>query len=317
MFPDCLLEFAAERYGFDKKTLGSVAVGNYTEKQFYSFSTHGTSYILRLAKRTAHHIAQVKTEMEWLCYLAGKGISVSNPLRSIDGELAISAEENGETYTIAAFSMAKGRLFDVNDPNLWGEKVFRNWGKVMGDMHRETKGFRPASGMDRQYRFADSIRDSVKAFPSVNKAAEDLIREIMALPKDMDSYGLVHSDLGPTNFSIDAERINVFDFDGWAYSWFAQDIGAALTFGIWFGRYNDAGYDFINDIFKHFLAGYLSANHLDDFWLSKIPLFLRFYQIAGFAHMHHHENPDDDNQREQIHGIENNILFPGCSGFGV
>ena len=181
----------------------------------------------------------------------------------------------------------------------------------MGDMHREAKGFKPANEADKRPEFTNCIGDSVKAFPSVNKAAEDLINEITALPKNRDSYGLIHHDLGPTNFLIDGDRINVFDFDDCAYAWFALDIGAALTFGIWFGQRNDAGYDFTNDIFKHFLAGYLSANHLDDFWLLKIPLFLRYYQIAGFAYVNHKENPDDDNQQEQIRNIENNILFTG------
>ena len=54
------------------------------------------------------------------------------------------------------------------------------------------------------------------------KAAEDLLGVIKALPKDRDSYGLVHADLGPTNYLIDGERINVFDFDDCAYTWFAH-----------------------------------------------------------------------------------------------
>jgi Ser/Thr protein kinase RdoA (MazF antagonist) len=110
---------------------------------------------------------------------------------------------------------------------------------------------------------------------------------------------------------IDVDSINVFDFDECQYAWFTLDIGAALTFAIWFGRFNDDGYDFIDDIFKNLLAGYLSANHIDDYWLTKIPMFLKLYQLAGFAHMNHCENPDDDKQKEQICNIENDIIFTG------
>ena len=313
MLSDYLLEFAAEHYGFDKQTLQFVSSGNYAAKQFYSFITHGKAYILRFAKHNADYISQTKAEMDWLCYLSGKGISVSSPLKAVNGEFAVSTEENGETYIIAAYSMAKGLSWDVNNPNLWNERVFYGWGKIMGDMHRETKNYKPMNEADRRPEFTIFIGGSIKNFPSVKKIAEELISEIMTLPKDRDSYGLIHHDLGPSNFLIDGGQINVFDFDDCAYAWFVLDIGAALTFGIWFGRYNDAGYDFTNDIFKHFLAGYLSANHLDDFWLSKIPLFLRLYQIAGFVHMYPDKNPDDDGQKEQIRNIENNILFTGCT----
>jgi Ser/Thr protein kinase RdoA (MazF antagonist) len=313
MLSDNLLGYAAGRYDFNRDTLQFVADGNYSAKQFYSFTRYEKPYMLRFAKRHAGHLSRTKAEMDWLCYLAEKGVSVSRPFKTANGELAVTAAENGETYIIAAYSKAEGRLFDVNDPDLWNEKVFYNWGKVMGDMHRETKGYGRAEEADRHSDIANNINAGIKRFPAANKIAEDLLSEIKALPKGIDSYGLVHADLGPSNFLIDGDRINVFDFDDCTYTWFANDIGAALTFGIWFGRHNDAGYDFANDIFRNFLAGYLSANHLDDFWLSKIPLFLRLYQIAGFAHMNHRLDPDNENQQEQIRNIENNILISGSS----
>ena len=312
MLSDYLLGYAAEHYGFEKETLRFVADGNYSAKHFYAFSKYGKTYILRFIRHNAGLIAQTKAEMDWLCYLAEKGVGVSRPIKTAEGEFAVSADENGETYIITAYSKAEGRLFDVNDPNLWNDRVFYNWGKVMGDMHRVTKDYKSANEADQNFDFTKIINAGVKEFPSVNRAAQDLIDIILALPKDKDSYGLVHSDLGPTNFLIDGERIIVFDFDDCANTWFAHDIGAALTFGIWFGRRNDAGYDFTNDIFKNFIAGYLSANHLDDFWLSKIPLFLRLYQIAGFAYTNSRVNPDDAAQQEEIRNIENNILFTGC-----
>jgi len=305
--------FAAEHYDFNRKTLQFVAAGNYTEKQFYSFEYQDQTYILRIVKAPADRIVRTRAEMDWLCYLAGKGISASRPLRTRKGELAILAEEDGKTYILAAYTKAEGRPFDVSDPNFWGAKIFYNWGKIMGDMHRVTKDYVPEDETVMQDDFADIISGNVEAFPSVRKAADELIAEIAALPKDGDSYGLVHSDLGPTNFLIDGARINVFDFDDCCYTWFARDIGAALTFGLWFGRYNDAGHDFANDLFTYFLAGYRSANHLTDFWLSKIPLFLRLYQIAGFAYTNPRENPDDASQREQIRNIEDKVLFAGCT----
>jgi len=149
MLSDLMLGYTSNQYGFDKGTLRFVADGNYTAKQFYSFEKNDEPYILRCAKNPTNYISQTRAEMDWLCYLVEKGVSVSCPLKTVNGELAISTEENGETYIIAAYSKAEGRLFDVNDPNLWNEKVFYNWGKVVGDMHRVTKDYKPANGTER------------------------------------------------------------------------------------------------------------------------------------------------------------------------
>lgn len=133
----------------------------------------------------------------------------------------------------------------------------------------------------------------------------------MALPKDRDSYGLIHFDLHPWNFLIDGERLNVFDFDDCLYGWFALDIGVALYHALWWGRKNDAGQEFTREIIQSFLEGYASANHLSDFWLARIPLFMKYRQICKFSWFYGPEN-EDEHQRERIRNIENGVLFSDC-----
>ena len=133
----------------------------------------------------------------------------------------------------------------------------------------------------------------------------------MALPKDKDSDGLIHNDMHPWNFYIDKDKINVFDFDDSLYGWFSLDIGIALYHGLWWGRKDDAGNDFTKSIIVNFLDGYLSANNLSEFWISKIPMFMRFRQICKFSWFF---NPGyiDEHQQERIQNIENGILFKNC-----
>lgn len=313
MDSDYLFEFAADSYGFNRDTLQFVAVGRDKTRQFYAFVKCDNAYILRIVECCSSLMGQVIAEMDWLCYLAEKGVSVSVPLRACNGDLALLSEENGETQIICAYTRVKGKLWDKNDPKLWNERIFYNWGKVMGDMHRITKDYRPAEGREKRPEFSSIILDTVKAFPSVNRVAEEVLAEIESLPKDRESYGLIHYDLNPSNFMIDGERINVFDFADCAYAWYALDMGCALTVGLWMGRCNDAGYDFTNKIIKHFLSGYLSANALEDFWLTKIPLFMKLCQLAGFSCTYNCVNADDDQQRELIYNIENNIFLTDCT----
>lgn len=275
--------------------------------------------MLRFVKSGSGDISQTKAEMDWLLYLANKGVSVPSPLKARDGTLAVSAIENGETYVISALRMMEGQHWNKNDSNLWSIDVFRNWGKVVGDMHCVSKDYKPANDTDKRgaFNLQFMISDRIKNFPSVGRIAENLICEISTLTKDKDSYGLIHNDLHPNNFLINGECINLYDFDDCAYFWYMFDIGNALYLSLWLGRTNNAGVDFTNDIIKHFLKGYLSVNHVNDFWLSKIPLFMMLCKIALFSWGSDSENPDkklnDEQQEEQMRNIENNILFTGYS----
>jgi Ser/Thr protein kinase RdoA (MazF antagonist) len=311
MVSDNLLTFAAENYGFDKSTLHFISDST---NQVYMYKKDEKGYILRFSQRSAGHIHKIKAEMDWLYYLAKNDIGVSLPLKAGGGELAVSTQDGGENYIVTSFEMVSGTFWNKDDPNKWNEKIFYNWGKVMGDMHRLTKDYKPAKSMDVREAFTgrDALADTIKLCPSLNKIAEELIDEMMTLPKDKDSYGLIHCDIHPWNFYIDGGKINVFDFDDSLYGWFALDMGIALYHGLWWGRKDDAGNDFTDKIIENFIKGYLSANYLSGFWLSRIPMFMKFRQICKFSWFYDPENADD-HQRERIYNIENDMLFTGIS----
>ena len=306
-----LLSFAAKNYGFKKSTLQFISGST---NQIYSFQKNDKRYILRFSERPAEQTRQVKAEMDWLYYLAKNGVGVSLPLPADKGELVLSIEYKGKSYIISAFEALSGKFWDKNHPDLWNEKIFFNWGRVMGDIHSLTKSYRPANENDVRDAFTGHnalFLDKIEPCPTVHKIAVDLIDEIMALPKDTDSYGLIHYDIHPWNFIIEGEKIKVFDFDDSVYGWFALDIGIALYHGLWWGRENDAGHDFTNEMIESFLRGYLSVNPLSDFWLSKLPMFMKYRQICKFSWFYD-PGHEDDNQKERIRNIENDILFTDC-----
>ena len=311
MVSDNLLNFAEENYNFDKNTLHFISEST---NQIYMFKKDNRGYILRFSQRPVEHIHQIRAEMDWLYYLSKNNIGVSLPLKANNGEFAVSTQDGSENYLITSFEMVSGTFWDKNDPKKWNEKIFFNWGKVMGDMHRLTKDYMPANDNDIRDVFNGrfSLADSVKSCPSVNKIIEKLIGEIMALPKDNDSYGLIHNDMHPWNFYIDGDKINVFDFDDSLYGWFALDIGIALYHGLWWGRKDDTENDFTNKIVENFIKGYLSANHLSDFWLAKIPMFMKFRQLCKLSWFYDPDNIDE-HTKERIANIENDVLFDGCS----
>jgi Ser/Thr protein kinase RdoA (MazF antagonist) len=344
MVTESLLGFAADNYGFDKSSPRFISGST---NQIYAFQKGANWYILRFSQRPADSVGQTEAEMDWLYYLAKNNINVSLPLAANDGRLVISTEEEGNFYVISAFEALSGKFWNKNDPELWNGGIFYNWGKLTGEIHSLTKKYAPpgAGGDDnrdgggvggvsgRDENYAESIRgginngivsrrrsrkefdghdslfmDKFQDCPSVYRIASDLVAEILAYPKDINSYGLIHYDIHPWNFLIDGDIIKVFDFDDCLYGWFALDIGIALYHGLWWGRKNDAGRDFSDELIGRFIRGYLSENQLDDYWLSKIPVFMKFRQICKLSWFYA-PGGGDDHQKERIRNIENGALF--------
>ena len=74
--------------------------------------------MLRIIKNPADSIGQTKAEMDRLLYLSQKGVSVPTPIKTERGELAFSAEENGETCFISAFRRMDGLQNSLIQPGL-------------------------------------------------------------------------------------------------------------------------------------------------------------------------------------------------------
>ena len=138
--------------------------------------------------------------MDWLYYLKRQNLSVSLPLKTLQGKFATCVENEGETYILSAFEKADGQNWDKKDPQRWNAAVFNHWGRFMGDMHCKTKSYTPANNIDIRHSFTgrEALGDSIRKCPPVNKIAEDLIAQMLSLPKTKDSYGLIHYDLHPS-----------------------------------------------------------------------------------------------------------------------
>ncbi len=306
---DGILKIAASDFAFDPSTLAFISDSTNVVYQFYR---DGKRHILRLSQRPASKLVQIQAEMDWLAYLYDQGICVSMPVKSVSGELAVGREWEGRHYILCAFPAASGMPWDRNDPKRWGAKVFLNWGKAMGSLHRVTQKYEPVPGRKRpDFTGREAVSDSIDACAAVVKVCDGLIPQLLELPKAPDGYGLIHADLHPWNFFIDGDRIRIFDFDDSLYSYFVMDIAIALYHGLWWGRANDAGEDFTEPLISEFLRGYFSENRLGSFWIPQIVPFMRYRQICRLSWFY---DPQKDAQfKEEIEDIVSQNLFPGCS----
>ena len=313
MVSKSLLEFAAKNYGFDVDTLEYIPrdSGKIMNK-IYSFNKNDKKYIIKFAPLSVENnnlLIETKAATDFMYYLSEKNVNVAVPLKTINGELVLSAHEDGEDYFITAFAWLNGQTWGYDCRNV---QISFNWGKTMGEMHHAAKNYEPSDESDAQKDIFSnyywiSFLDDLKLYPSVYKISQELLGEIAVLPREKDSFGVIHGDMHQGNIFIDGVQVSIIDFGDSIYGWFALDIAISLCHALWWDRKDEAGNDFTQSIIENFIKGYLSANQLSDFWSSKIPMFMKYRHIC----MNPKSNGLGSDREEWIYNIENDILFDG------
>jgi|SRR6266540_3194345 len=98
---------------------------------------------------------------------------------------------------------------------------------------------------------------------------------LQGLPRDANSYGLIHTDMHHWNFLVHEGNITVFDFDDCTRHWFIYDIAVPIHYPlieIPLCEMKRRG-KFAREFFSHFMKGYDRENHLDTFWFKHSIIF--------------------------------------------
>ena len=318
-----VLEYALNCYGFEGAGITDINSGS---NKVYKIRKGGRNFYLRISKRGYDYVA---AEIDWILFLKGE-ISAPELLKSKNGRLLETYTDSGQAYVICAFYELPGVYWDKNDPALWNENVFYSWGATMGKMHRLTKEYRPPGKASARPRCEDSLlpAEFFKNYPTVRAKLERIRDETLALPKDADSYGLIHSDMHQQNILIDGSGISVLDFDDCRYGFFSLDIGIALYHAVWWGLPDACGSKngFALSIINNFMAGYGAQNKLSRFWRKKIFMFMLYRQIDALSwHLNYFKPKSIDETvyndcfkiyfdfRKHIEYIEKDIFFDGCT----
>ncbi|MEK5029516.1 phosphotransferase enzyme family protein [Paenibacillus sp. FSL M7-1046] len=167
--------------------------------------------------------------------------------------------------------------------------IFNKWGETMGRMHLLTKSYKAADDAVQRDDWGTWNMDNPYLqqgrYHILLKKLKSLENTIASLPKDAQSYGLIHNDFHPYNFHINNDDITVFDFDDSIYGWFALDIAIAATHAVWWGSPAEdrkSKNEFAKRFLDEFLTGYFKHNDLDTYWVKQIPMFMDYRNICSY-----------------------------------
>ena len=259
----------------------------------YLFHKEGKPFFLRFAASSGRTRETIEAEIDILQWVAMRGLTVTPPIASINGNYVETVVTDLGTFHAVVFSKLEGTQLEIENLD---DRHFREWGAALGKLHSTLESYAP-SDIPTRSTWRDQM-ELVRAFLPEEKSAvrsefEQIASSLEALPVTHDSYGLIHFDFELDNLYWQDQTIGIGDFDECSYAWYIMDIAFALR-----DLFRDR-IDLNNRSFLAFVRGYRTQHELQNELVSQLPLCLRTARLLTYARLvrsldlpPHAEDPD-------------------------
>lgn len=262
-------------WGGEPASLELIAAGKHG---VFAFRAHGHDWVLKVAPSGQRGADSVAAEAEWVEFLAGVGVPVCRPLRSLSGAHVERFTVRGRELAAFAVERARGHVVTTEEVREWPPALVARWGAIAGRIHAASQRYHPSRGRPREMvsPLTVSIAEQILGTrtPSVERLAA-VTESLQRLPRDPGSFGIVHGDLTPNNVFRDGDALTLFDFECSCVTWYSYDIAAPL-FALFLVEGDPRIERAIARFFTDFMRGYLQENVLDPFLIDALPEFLQF-----------------------------------------
>ena len=241
----------------------------------------GGEYILRLGHSRRRTPDLIRGEVDWINFLAQGGAGVARAVASQNGNLVeVIADDKDGAFLASAFVKARGG--HVWDRGGWTDERIASYGKLLGRIHALSKNYTVANEAWRRPNWEDDQYSlDLPLEPVMAENLDEVMEHLLALPRDRDSYGMIHQDAHAGNFFVDDDgHITLFDFDDCVYGHFAYDLAMVLFYAV--TNREDAA-EFAAGFWPKFMDGYYQEIELDTAWQKEIPHFMKLREIDLYA----------------------------------
>ena len=249
----------------------------------------GNTYALRVHRRGYHDLEELNSEHVWTSSLSNAGLLVPEVVVTRSGEAytSVSILNSSEYRYVGLVKWIEGTI--LNDLILDLEEkdvsdVYESLGKVVAKFHKATIAWEKPKDFKRHSFDTDGLLGSKpfwgrfwEAQNATTREREKLslirnnITEILSkLPRDINSFGMIHADLHSQNVLIQGKSLSVIDFDDSGFGWYGFDLAVAIWDRLDFtatGCHFDIAY-------KSLIRGYLEERPNAKDIIETIPTFL-------------------------------------------
>ena len=249
----------------------------------------GNTYALRVHRKGYHDLEELNSEHVWTSSLSNAGLLVPEAVVTRSGEAytSVSFLNSSEYRYVGLVKWIEGTI--LNDLILDLEEkdvsdVYESLGKVVAKFHKATIAWEKPKDFKRHSFDTDGFLGSKpfwgrfwEAQNATTREREKLslirnnITEILSkLPRDINSFGMIHADLHSQNVLIQGKSLSVIDFDDSGFGWYGFDLAVAIWDRLDFtatGCHFDIAY-------KSLIRGYLEERPNTKDIIETIPTFL-------------------------------------------
>ncbi|NLX08819.1 MAG: phosphotransferase [Chloroflexi bacterium] len=280
-YTDAILHDALHRYGIAPD---QIRLLDGFESYIYEYSRNGADFILRIGHSRRRTAGLIQGEVEWINYLAAGGAGVARAVLSEAGKLVEAIDDGrGGQFLATAFVKAPGcPAWEFG----WTPALYEAYGRLIGRIHALSKQYTPSDPAIRRPDWDDPKNlDTLSWLPEDEpvfiEKAQQILAHLHTLPRDANSYGLIHQDAHSANFFVaEGNQITLFDFDDCVYGWYIYDIAMVVFYMV---TNHPGPSDLMQSFWPCFWQGYCAENTLDRGWLSEIPWFLKLREIDLYA----------------------------------
>lgn len=247
----------------------------------YVYEIKDLPYILRVTEKDHRNRELLQTELQWIDYLAEGGVRAARPIKNKEGEYLVEFQRDGKTHFACLFAKAPGKSLGANDRYV--PKIYENLGKQIGKLHALTQIY--AGPFERSlWSEEEGVLLAKEAVSPSDGFMAEKFHEIMnwasQLPKDKNSFGMIHGDPHQGNFFFDKNfDVTLFDFDDSHFCWFSYDL-AVTVFSLRTRLKNRSEpVEVFRGCEAAFLEAYKKENKLDEIWFERIPMFVAYRTV--------------------------------------
>ena len=259
---------------------------------------NGEAAALRVHRPGYHDLPSLLSELQWIAMLLERGISVPEPVASLNGNLVerVSDQASGTERHVDVLGWMQGTPLGRSGAALTFsptrlESIFHELGAVMAKMHAASDSWQRPEGFVRPGWSKEGLIGDKPLWgkfwqlPSITGEQSALFQiarvrathDLGGLATGSGSYGLIHADLVRENVFVSEGGISLIDFDDCGLGWRMFDLATAL--------YKNRHEPSYREIEALLLAGYQTVRRLADDEMAALPLFtlLRSFSYIGWA----------------------------------
>ena len=249
----------------------------------------GNTYALRIHRKGYHDLEELNSEHVWTSSLSNAGLLVPEAVVTRSGEAytSVSILNSSEYRYVGLVKWIEGTI--LNDLILGLEEedvsdVYESLGKVVAKFHKATIAWEQPKGFKRHSfdidgflgdqpfwgRFWEAQNATTREREKLSLIRNNITEILSKLPRDINSFGMIHADLHSQNVLIQGKSLSVIDFDDSGFGWYGFDLAVAIWDRLDFtatGCHFDIAY-------KSLIRGYLEERPNAKDIIETIPTFL-------------------------------------------